>query len=298
MDAIDGMKISGHTKAFAVLGHPIAHTLSPLMHNTAFCELGMDAVYLAFDVQPDDLGDVLRAMQKMGFGGANLTVPLKEVALRYVDRLDDSARSLGAINTVRFTADGLTGFNTDGQGFLRAFVEAFGVSPAQKSVFIMGAGGAGRAVALTLAGEGVLSIALAEADRSRAEKVAVELETQYFIQDVSVATTPADVAAACRRADIVVQATPVGMKPADPSPLPSEAFRQGQMAFDLVYMYPETAFMKAARQAGAQAANGLGMLLHQGACAFEIWTGRTPPLESMRKALEAAVYGTSRGSAP
>jgi shikimate dehydrogenase len=290
------MNITGHTKAFAVLGHPIGHTLSPLMHNTAFRELGMEAVYLAFDVRPDDLADVLRAMHKLGFGGVNLTVPLKEVALRCVDQLDDSARALGAINTVRFTPDGLTGFNTDGQGFLRAFREAFGVAPAQRSVFIIGTGGAGRAVALTLAGEGVLSIALADADRARAEKLAVELETQYFIQDVSVAAAPAEIAAACRRADIVVQATPVGMKPTDPSPLPAEAFRAGQMAFDLVYMYPETAFMKAARQAGARAANGLGMLLHQGACAFELWTGRTPPVESMRKQLEAAVYGPQKGA--
>ena len=284
------MNITGHTQTFAVLGHPIGHTLSPLMHNAAFEQLGMDAVYLAFDVRPDDLSDVLHAMHKMGFRGANLTVPLKEVALRCVDRVDESARTLGAINTVRF-ADGLTGFNTDGQGFLRAFREAFGVSPAEQSVFILGTGGAGRAVALTLAGEGVLSIALADVDQARAQKLAVELETQYFIQDVRVVSTSADISAVCRQADVVVQATPIGMKPEDPSPLPAEAFRMGQRAFDLVYMYPETAFMKTARAAGAQATNGLGMLLHQGAHAFEIWTGRPPPLDVMRRKLEAAVYG-------
>lgn len=291
------MNITGHTRAFAVLGHPIGHTLSPLMHNAAFEELGMEAVYLAFDVLPEHLGDVLPVMRKMGFGGVNLTVPLKEVALRCVDRLDESARILGAINTVQFAPDGLVGFNTDGQGFLRAFREAFGVSPAQRSVFILGTGGAGRAVALTLAGEGVLSMALADTDRARAEKLAMELETQYFIQDVRVAGSPDETVAACRQADIVVQATPVGMKPEDPSPLPREAFREGQQAFDLVYMYPETGFMKTAREAGARAANGLGMLLHQGAYAFEIWTGRKPPLDTMRRRLETAVYGP-RSSQP
>lgn len=283
--------ISGRTKVFAVLGHPIEHTLSPAMHNAAFTELGLDAVYVAFDVHPDDLPAVLKAMTTMKFGGANLTIPLKEVACRCLERLDDSARALGAVNTVKFDPQGPTGFNTDGQGFLRAFREAFGRGPSQLSVFILGAGGAGRAVALTLAGEGVLSIALADADRARAEKLRVELETQYFIQDVTVARTPEEITRVCRAADIVVQATPVGMKATDPSPLPAEAFRAGQFAFDLVYMYPETAFMRAARKGGAKAANGLGMLLHQGAYAFEIWTGVKPPLEPMRRVLEKSVYG-------
>lgn len=292
------MNISGRTKVFAVLGHPISHSLSPLMHNAAFQALGMDAVYVAFDVHPNDIGPVLRTMHRMGFGGANLTVPLKEAALPHLDRLDETAHNLGAVNTVRFGSDGIVGYNTDGPGFLRAFREAFGCGPTQRSVFIVGTGGAGRAVAITLAGEGVLTIRMTDLDLSRAEKLRAELETQYFIQDVTVVREPTEIIEAAREADIVIQATPLGMKADDPSPLPPDAFRPGQLAFDLVYVFPETPFMKAARAGGARAVNGLGMLLHQGAYAFEIWTGRTPPLDEMRRALEKAVYGATPADSP
>lgn len=282
------MTISGHTKAFAVLGHPIGHTLSPVMHNAAIEALGMDAIYLAFDVPPDRLDTVLPAMRDMGFGGVNLTVPLKEVAFRSLQDLDESAQLLGAVNTVRFGPDGLTGYNTDGEGFLKAVEEAFGTPVAGKSVFVCGVGGAGRAVALTCAGSGATSIRLADRDPGRASKVAMEIETQ-FLTEVKVAESWDEEA---RGADLVVQATPLGMTLADVSPLGPSAFRKGQLGFDLVYMYPETAFMRAAKDAGARAVNGLGMLLHQGARAFEIWTGIAPPADAMRGALEKAVYGS------
>jgi len=281
------VSITGHTKAFAVLGHPIAHTLSPAMHNAAFHALGMDAVYLAFDVLPERLMDVLGAMREMGFGGVNLTVPLKELACRGLAKLDESARLLGAVNTVQFAPDGMIGHNTDGVGFLKAVEEAFGESVEGKSVFVLGTGGAGRAIALTCAGSGVRSLTLADADPARPKKVAMEVEAQFFT-GVKIAESWEREA---READLVVQATPLGMKPEDAPPIGPGAFRPGQFAFDLVYMYPDTGFTKAAAAAGAKAANGLGMLLHQGARAFEIWTGLKPPVDVMRKALEKAVYG-------
>lgn len=280
------VNISGHTRVFAVLGHPIGHTLSPVMHNAAFEALGMDAIYLAFDVQPDRLMTVLAAMKDMGLGGVNITVPLKEVAAKGLRDLDDSARLSGAVNTVKFTPGGMTGHNTDGVGFLRAVEEAFGEPVAGKSVFICGAGGAGRAVALVCAGAGARSITLADTDAARPANVAAEVK-KHFPVPVAVAGRWEPEAAA---ADLIVQATPLGMKTGDRSPLKPEAFRNGQAVFDLVYMYPETVFMKAAKAAGARAANGLGMLLHQGACAFEIWTGVKPPVAVMRKALEKKVY--------
>ena len=281
------MNISGHTKVFAVLGHPIGHTLSPVMHNAAFRALGMDAIYLAFDVHPDRLLSVLAAMKDMGLGGVNITVPLKEVAAKGLPQLDDSARLLGAVNTVKFMPDGMIGYNTDGAGFLQAVEEAFGESVAGKSVFICGAGGAGRAVALVCAGSGVRSLTIADTDPARPGNVAREVESQFGV-GVTIASRWEEEA---READIVVQATPLGMKPGDPLPLKAEAFRGGQAVFDLVYMYPETAFMKAAKANGAQTANGLGMLLHQGVHAFEIWTGVKPPVDVMKKALEKVVYG-------
>lgn len=285
------MKIGGHTKTFAILGHPVGHTLSPVMHNAAFEALEIDAVYVAFDVPPERLGEVLPAMKTMGFGGANITVPLKEIACKLMTRLDESAQMTGAVNTVEFAPDGMVGHNTDGEGFLKAVEEAFGSGVAGKSVFILGAGGAGRAVALACAGAGITSLALADVDRERSKKVAVEVETKFFVENVKVVAAARDQIAAAREADLVVQATPVGMKAGETSLLPREAFRSGQLVFDLIYMFPETGFMKAAKEAGAQVANGLGMLLYQGVRAFEIWTGAKPPADVMRKALEKAVYG-------
>ena len=289
---MEKLNITGHTKPFAVLGHPIGHTLSPVMHNAAIQALKMDAIYLAFDVQPERLMDVLAAMRDMGFGGVNLTVPLKEVACRGLSKLDESAQLLGAVNTVKFAPDEITGYNTDGEGFQKAIEEAFGGPIAGKSVFVLGTGGAGRAVALACAGAGVTSISLCDADSKRSRKLAVEIETKFFIETVNVVSSADGQAHAAHEADIVVQATPVGMKAGEPSLLGPEAFRKGQWAFDLIYMYPETAFMKAAKKGGAKVSNGLGMLLHQGALAFGIWTGVKPPADVMRKALEREVYGS------
>jgi shikimate dehydrogenase len=284
------MNITGHTKPFAVLGHPIGHTLSPVMHNAAMAALKMDAIYVAFDVRPEYLMDTLTAMNHMGFGGANLTVPLKEIAARGLSVLDETAQLLSAVNTVQFSPDGITGYNTDSDGFLKAIEEAFDGSIAGKSVFVLGTGGAGRAVALACAGAGVTSISLSDADSERGRKLAMEIETKFFIEAVNVVSNADDQAHAARNADLIVQATPVGMRPDEPSLLGPEVFRPGQWVFDLIYMYPETAFMKAAKKGGAQASNGLGMLLHQGARAFEIWTGVKPPMDVMRKALRKVVY--------
>jgi shikimate dehydrogenase len=286
------MHLSGSTQPFAVLGHPIGHTLSPIMHNRSFQSLGLDAIYLALDVHPDRLMGVLPAMGDMGFRGVNLTVPLKEVAFRGLSRLDESARRLGAVNTVQFTAEGLVGHNTDGHGFLAALSEAFDLTPEGRSVFVLGCGGAGRAVAITCAAAGAREVVLTDMDENRPSRVAEEIAALApGVRTRAVPPVPASWAMASRAADLVVQCTPVGMKAADPSPLPADAFRAGQAAFDLVYMYPKTGFMRAALEGGARAANGLGMLLHQGARSFEIWTGRKADTAAMRSALEGAVYG-------
>jgi shikimate dehydrogenase len=261
------------------------------MHNASLRALDRDAVYLAFDVAPGRLDAVLPAMRDMGFGGVNLTVPLKEVGLQCMDELDASAGLVGAVNTVEFTDTGaMRGHNTDGAGFLLALQEAFGAHVEGRSVFMLGCGGAGRGVAITCAREGAASLCLTDIDTARAQRLRKEIES--VAAGVAVRTVPPDeAAAACPDADLVVQATPVGMKPTDPPLLKADAFREGQCVFDLVYMYPETAFMAEAGKAGAEAANGLGMLLHQGAHAYRIWTGEEPDVAAMREALESAVYG-------
>ncbi len=284
------MEIGGHTRVYAVLGHPVGHTLSPAMHNAAFRQLGLDAVYVAFDVAPDRLAEVLPALAALGCGGVNLTVPLKEAAYRRLERLDESARLLGAVNTVQFADGRLIGHNTDGYGFLKAVEEAFGPCIPGQTVFVLGSGGAGRAVALVAAQAGARALTLADIEPIRSQKLAGEIRDRFPGVRVKVLVEPAEWAPAARQADLVVQATPLGMKPTDAAPLEPAAFRAGQRAFDLVYMYPETVFMRAARAGGAEAVNGLGMLLHQGARAFQIWTGRAPALDAMRAALEQKVY--------
>jgi shikimate dehydrogenase len=196
---------------------------------------------------------------------------------------------------VQFLDNGtIKGYNTDGYGFLAAVKEAFDCTVKGLSVFILGSGGAGRAVAITCAVEGADKIAIADLDEERTLQLKSEINKIAPATDVEV--IPNDKAlwmVACGDAKLVVQATPVGMNPNDESLLPVSAFRDGQMIFDLVYMYPETAFMREAKAAGADIANGLDMLLYQGARAFTIWTGKEPDINAMRMALKKSVYGIS-----
>ncbi|MCX6995840.1 MAG: shikimate dehydrogenase, partial [Kiritimatiellaeota bacterium] len=209
------MKISGQTKPFAVLGHPISHTFSPAMHNAAFAQLRRDAIYLALDVVPIRLMSILAALRDLGFGGVNLTVPLKEIAFRGLTRLDESARRLGAVNTVEFQGDGLVGHNTDGCGFLQAHQESFGRTPQGEAIFGLGAGGAGRAVALTCAAAGARALTLGDLDVTRCHRVAEELRERAPGCAVHVAPNAGGWVAAARTADLVVQATPVGAQAGD-----------------------------------------------------------------------------------
>jgi len=286
------MNISPATKLYAVLGHPIRHSLSPAMQNAAIAALDMDAVYLAFDVPPERLMPALACLGELGFGGVNLTVPLKEVAFRGIGNLDESARRLGSVNTVKFTPAGLEGYSTDGQGFLRALQEAFQVTVRGKTLFILGCGGAGRAVALASAMAGAERLLLADMELDSVRKLELEIAAlPGKIQTRLVAADSDAWSEAGREAGLVVHATPVGMHPGEASLLAAEAFRPDQLVYDLIYMFPETAVMKVASARGARVANGQGMLLHQGALSFAIWTGIEPPVDVMRRVLEQAVYG-------
>lgn len=277
------MHISGHTTPYAVLGHPIGHTLSPPMHNASLQALGMDAVYLAFDVHPDALMSTLLSMGAMGFRGVNLTIPHKEVAFRGIPQLDASARLVGGVNTVQFTEDGLVGHSTDGYGFLRDMDEQFGFSPTRKTVCVQGVGGAGRAIALVTASEGASHIILNSRNAEARAQVEREIQALDLGTRVSHEGDPHD-------ADLVVNGTPVGMKDGDPSLIEQNHFHAGQIVYDLIYVKPLTPFLEPAQAAGARVANGIGMLLHQGVRSFEIWTGKSPDVPAMRQALERFVY--------
>jgi shikimate dehydrogenase len=279
-------------KKLAVLGHPIGHTLSPVMHNASIQVLGLggEYEYSKLDVAPDALMERLARFPSEGYAGVNLTIPLKEVAFQGLEKLDESARILGAVNTVEFTEDGPVGHNTDGYGCLKALEEAFGKTVGGDSVFVLGCGGAGRAVALMTALNGAKSITLADIDAGRVANLAAEIAEKAPDVEVFQCLETEEQVEKCSAAGLVIQASPVGMKQDDPSLMPPEAFREGQRVFDLIYMYPETTLLSIAKKQGAQVANGLGMLMHQGARAFEIWTGLKPDTAAMRAALEKAVY--------
>ncbi|MFC1467918.1 shikimate dehydrogenase [Verrucomicrobiota bacterium] len=275
---------------FAVLGHPIKHSLSPAMHTASFNSIGFAGSYEKLDVPPETLMERLAQMGDEGFGGVNLTIPLKEVAFQNMEQLDESARLLGAVNTVKFTDDGMTGYCTDGYGLLKAVEEAFGETVAGKSIFFIGSGGAGRAAALSAAQAGAKSITLSARTEKRVLPLAKEINELNADIKVNIALTDDEKVSDCKACDLVINASPIGMHEDDESPLPPEAFREGQMVYDMIYMYPETAVMKAAAQSGARTANGIGMLVHQGAKAFEIWSGLRANVEAMKNAVETAVY--------
>ena len=288
------MPRSAQPLPFVLLGHPVGHSLSPAMHNAAFKKLGIHAEYSLLDVLPGDVPRTLEELRAKQFGGANVTIPHKEAAFRHLaahHALSDAAHVLKSVNTVVFRPDGtLFGDNTDAPGFLDALKESFRASPHGKRVLLLGCGGAGRAVALTCAMQGAASILVADLNLAARRRLLLALrQAAPGLPVAGVALDPKRLAARARECDLVIQATPVGMKPNDPSLLPPEAFRKGQLVFDLIYNPAQTPLLAAAKAAGARTANGLGMLLHQGARAFHRWTGRKPPVPVMRTALENAL---------
>ncbi|HRV30946.1 MAG TPA: shikimate dehydrogenase [Kiritimatiellia bacterium] len=277
---------------FALLGHPVGHSLSPAMHNAAFKALGIHARYSLLDVLPGDIPRTLEDLQQKNFGGVNITIPHKEEAFRFLKahhEVSPHARALQSVNTVVFRPDGkLYGDNTDAPGFLDALREAFRATPRGKRILLLGCGGAGRALALTCARQGATAMFVSDINmkaRCRLRRDLKKVAPQMEVGGVALSRAE-QVAPHC---DVIIQATPVGMKPGDPPLLPATAFRKGQMVFDLIYRPALTPTLAAAQEAGARTQNGLGMLLHQGARAFQLWTGRKPPVAVMRAALEKAL---------
>jgi shikimate dehydrogenase len=286
--------INAATRCCAVYGYPIGHSASPAMHNTAFAALGLNWRYLAFEVHPDDLRAAIEGARAMGFAGLNLTVPHKLLALELVDALDPSAKKWGAVNTIRFeTAGGdgrskvrAVGFNTDADAIVTALREDLNLELRGARVLLLGAGGAGRTAALKLAAEKVAQLFLVNRTQSKARAVAAEIKKQFPSTHVTVGYPESDV-------DLLINATSLGLKAGDKSPLDERRYslEQARSVYDLIYRPAETLLLKAAKKAGCKTANGLGMLLHQGAKAFELWTGKPAPLGVMRRALEQNIYG-------
>jgi shikimate dehydrogenase len=275
---------------FVLLGHPVAHSLSPVMHRAAFRARSISATYVALDVTDFEAG--WTAVRRLGIRGGNVTVPWKAAAAAALDAASEASRSLNSANTFWRTGGGtLAGTETDGEGFVRAIAEAFDLSPKDLRVAVLGAGGAGRAVASALAEAGAARLYLWNRTRARAESLAARLLERGVEVGVSLLDEgplgPRLPAGAV--VDLVVNATSLGLRrPAPPLADPSD-FPGTAHAMDLVYGREPSAFLRAFEAAGARTSDGLAMLLHQGARAFELWFDEPAPLEIMRSALADAL---------
>jgi shikimate dehydrogenase len=268
-----------------LIGWPVEHSVSPAMHNAAFAALGLGWRYDALPTPPGKVEATLDELRSQGYRGANVTVPHKEAVLPYLDGIDACARAIGAVNTVVVQEGRLVGHNTDAGGFLAALREA-GFEPSGRRALLLGAGGAARAVVYALARAGC-TIALYNRTPGRA------LELAQCLGDIApVAVLEALAGAELDSLELLVNATPVGMWPqAGVSPWPEALPLPAHWTvFDLVYNPAETRLLAQARAAGATAVGGLGMLVHQGALAFALWTGHAPPLDAMRAAAQEALF--------
>jgi shikimate dehydrogenase len=283
-DAAAPLPARGSTRTVGIIGWPVQDSLSPLIHNAAFAALGMDWAYVPLPVAPGDLEAALAGLPAMGFSGANVTMPHKTDVARLVRDLSEDAQLLRAVNTLVTGAAGLVGHNTDAPGFDRFVRRDAGFEPGGRSALIFGAGGAARACALALARGGLGALTVAVRDPTRAETLRAMLEGQLSAVRAVSFEEAGEV-----DSDLVVNATPLG---AAGETLPHPPLRPGMLVVDLLYRPTLTPLQAAAKAAGASAFGGLGLLLHQAALSFELWTGLEPPLSVMSAAALAEMADT------
>lgn len=277
------MIISGKTRVCGVIGDPIEHTLSPIMHNAAFKALKLDFAFLAFKVKAADVEKAVSGMRALGIHGLNVTMPHKSAVINYLDEVDQAAKAIGSVNTILNKKGRLFGFNTDGVGALQALREN-GVEPRGKKVLLLGAGGAARAIAYTLAREADELVILNRTAKQAAE-LANLLKQTFDRKVVADALSPNAIKDNLQDSDVLINATSVGMKPnANQTPVAFEWLRPDLAVMDIVYNPVETKLSKDAKAAGAKVVSGFEMLIYQGAASFEIWTRHSAPVEVMRHA--------------
>ncbi|MEM2875133.1 MAG: shikimate dehydrogenase [Candidatus Hadarchaeales archaeon] len=271
-------------KVFALIGHPVKGSPSPSMHNAAFSQLGLDCVYVAADVPPPNLQDAVAGIRALGIAGANVTIPHKVAVMPFMDELHETASLVGAVNTIKNAGGKLIGFNTDGPGALRALKAATRVSG--KKVLLLGAGGAARAIAFSIAAEGA-ELTIANRTIPRASALARDIKEKLGEDVRCVALRGDELSTAAMGSDIIINATSVGMYPeSERTLLTSKMIPDNAVVFDIVYKPQETRLLREAKKAGAKTIRGVDMLVHQGALSFEIWTGKRAPVEVMRKAAQ------------
>jgi shikimate dehydrogenase len=275
--------ISPKTKICGIIGDPVAHSVSPAMHNAGFKELGLDYIYLPFRVERENLAGAIEGLKALGIRGLNVTIPHKVAIVPLLDELEPLAAKTGAVNTIVNDEGYLKGYNTDAGGFLRALLKR-GIEPEGKKVVILGAGGASRAISFTLAERGAEIVILnRKLEMDWAVKLADNI-SQYSIKEArAMELRDENLSLALEAADILVNTTSVGMKPdIDRSLLPSGLLKPGLVVFDIVYNPLKTRLLLEAEMVGAEIISGIEMLIWQGALAFKLWTGVKAPLDILK----------------
>ncbi|MDP2941250.1 MAG: shikimate dehydrogenase [Candidatus Omnitrophota bacterium] len=268
---------------YGLIGYPVKHSLSPAMQTAAFKALGIDAEYKLFELEASRLRDFFAAIPENNIYGFNVTVPYKEKVAPFLDKISDQARLIGAVNTVKVSGAQKLGFNTDGEGFLRHLREGLQFDPQGKTIALIGAGGAAKAVAVYLAMAQAVQISVYDIDNNKLSALVDNLRSKFPAVKFKAASALSGLGIGdCH---LLINATPVGMKEEDPCVVNEGFLHPGLLVYDLIYNPKETKLIKMARAAGAKTSNGLGMLLYQGMLSFEIWTGKKAPQEVMQSAL-------------
>lgn len=282
--------ISGKTKVLGIIGDPIEHSVSPAMQNAALKELGLDYVYVPFKAPRNSLSKALHGIKSLGLEGANVTIPHKSSVIEYLDELEPTANKIGAVNTIKREEEQLKGFNTDGLGALRALKEKVdGIE--DKKVLLLGAGGAARAIAFTLA-EIVNDLTISNRTASKAKKLASEIKEKTGMKINHIPLKEKDLGKSIKKSEILINSTSVGMHPNKEETLvTSEIMHSDLTVMDIVYNPMKTRLLREAEKIGANTINGLGMLVQQGAASLEIWTNEKPPIQVMKKAARKALEG-------
>ena len=279
-------KLTGHTRIVGVIGDPVEHSRSPQMHNAAFAKAGLDYVYVAFHVRPDDLADAIAGFKAINVVGINVTLPHKQAVIPHLTSISREAELIGAVNTLTFVEGNIYGDNTDAPGVLKALEEDGNMSvPVGENVVVLGAGGAARAVVVAFALKGVASITIANRTVEKAVSLAEEMDRKTGVSMQGIGLTDERLPMAVRESKLLVNTATTSMDVTQPLLISADWLQPNTIVYDIVYTPPVTPLMQAATACGCQTLGGIGMLVHQGAIAFEKWTGVPPCTEAMRQAL-------------
>jgi shikimate dehydrogenase len=271
------MELNVLTKT-GLIGYPLGHSLSPQMHNASFKELELGFNYKAIEVKPEDLETTVERLKQENFKGFNVTIPYKIDVMQYLDKITKDAELIGAVNTVVNEAGELVGYNTDGAGFICSCKEQE-IDFVNKKILVIGAGGASRAVTFSLAQEDIKELYIVDIEKHKADNLVSDISRKLEVNNVySIDLTEEQI----EKADVIINATPIGMKQEQGSPVNIDWINDKHVCIDVIYNPLKTVFLDQSAKKGCKIINGIGMLVHQGALAFKLWTGKDAPVELMR----------------